>query len=103
MILSGFVLTLLSTAIRLVPPYLTIPLIDDILIPKQHFERVPWYVTGLLITALLAWLPSWMKTYVLATVSEQIVATFAIAPTNIFNDSRWSFLEADEQATSYRA
>ncbi len=72
MILGGFTLTLLSTAIGLIPPYLTIPLIDDVLIPGKNFEYVPWYIGGLLITALFAWLLSWAKTYVLATVSEQI-------------------------------
>jgi ATP-binding cassette subfamily B protein len=72
LILCGFALTLLSTAMGLVPPYLTIPIIDDILIPKKNFELVPWYIAGLLGTALLAWLLSWAKTYVLALVSEQI-------------------------------
>jgi ATP-binding cassette, subfamily B, bacterial len=72
LITSGFVLTLLSTAMGLVPPYLTIPLIDEVLIPGKNFEHVPWYIFGLFITALLAWLLSWAKTYVLATVSEQI-------------------------------
>jgi ATP-binding cassette, subfamily B, bacterial len=72
MILGGFVLTLLSTAIGLVPPYLTIPLLDDVLIPGKNFELVPWYIGGLFATALAAWLLSWAKTYVLATVSEQI-------------------------------
>ncbi len=72
LITGGFVLTLLSTAMGLVPPYLTIPLIDEVLIPGKNFQQVPWYIFGLFITALLAWLLSWAKTYVLATVSEQI-------------------------------
>ncbi len=72
LITGGFVLTLLSTAMGLVPPYLTIPLIDEVLIPGKNFQHVPWYICGLFITALLAWLLSWAKTYVLATVSEQI-------------------------------
>jgi len=32
----GFVLTLASTVVGLIPPYLTRPLIDDVLIPYQH-------------------------------------------------------------------
>ncbi len=68
----GFALTLLSTAIGLVPPYLSIPLTDRVLIPQKNFELVPWYVGGLFVTAILAWLLNWAKTFVMATVSEQI-------------------------------
>ena len=35
-LLLGFVLTLASTAATLVPPYLTMPLMDDVLIPYQN-------------------------------------------------------------------
>ena len=35
-LLAGFLLTLASTAATLVPPYLTMPLMDDILIPYQN-------------------------------------------------------------------
>jgi ATP-binding cassette, subfamily B, bacterial len=74
MIGLGLGLTLLSTAMGLVPPYLTIPLIDQVLIPRDNFDLVPWYIGGLFLTAALAWLLSWLKTYVLAKVSEQISA-----------------------------
>jgi ATP-binding cassette subfamily B protein len=70
----GFLLTVLSTAMGLVPPYLTIPLIDEVLIPRQHFELVPWYIAGLAVIALATWLLSWARTYYLAMVSEQISA-----------------------------
>ena len=37
---AGFGLTLASTAATLVPPYLTIPLMDDILIPFQNGQKI---------------------------------------------------------------
>jgi ATP-binding cassette subfamily B protein len=55
------------------------PLINNVLIPLDRGEDVPhtlivWYLAGLLIAAILAWLLSWAKTYVLAWVSEKISA-----------------------------
>lgn len=75
----GFVLTLLSTAATLVPPYLTIPLMDDILIPFQNGKAIdPWlvvmYLAGLLGAALLGWGLGWARTYLLALVSERMGA-----------------------------
>ena len=48
----GFVLTMLSTAAAMVPPYLTIPLMDDVLIPFQNGQqiapsKVAWLLAGL--------------------------------------------------------
>jgi len=71
-ILFGFAMTLASTAIGLLPTYLIIPLIDDILVPQKDFNLVPWYIAGLFGAAILAWLFSWAKTYLLAIVSEKI-------------------------------
>jgi ATP-binding cassette subfamily B protein len=75
----GFVLMLLGTAASQVPPYLTIPLVDKVLIPfqnGQHIEptTIAWYLSGLLAAGILAWGLSWAKTYVLALVSERIAA-----------------------------
>lgn len=39
-LLAGFLLTLASTAANLVPPYLTIPLMDKVLIPHQTGTRI---------------------------------------------------------------
>jgi ATP-binding cassette subfamily B protein len=79
MILLGFTLTLASTAAALVWPYLTILLVDNVLTPRQNgvpveFNVVYWYLAGMFGAAVLAWLLSWAKTYVLASVSEQISA-----------------------------
>ncbi|MEY2948423.1 MAG: hypothetical protein RL084_1820 [Pseudomonadota bacterium] len=78
-LLMGFVLTLASTAATLVPPYLTMPLMDDVLIPYQNGKpidpvTVSWYLLGLLGSALVAWGLGWIKTYILALVSERIGA-----------------------------
>ena len=78
-LLLGFVLTLASTAATLVPPYLTMPLMDDVLIPYQNGksiepETVTWYLLALLASAIVAWGLGWVKTYILALVSERIGA-----------------------------
>ena len=78
-LLLGFGLTLASTAATLVPPYLTMPLMDDVLIPFQNGQQidimlVAKYLGGLLAAALLAWGLGWFKTYVLALASERIGA-----------------------------
>ncbi len=76
---AGFGLTLASTAATLVPPYMTIPLMDDILIPYQSGKPIDprlvlMYLGGLLLAALLAWGLGWARTYILALVSERIGA-----------------------------
>ncbi len=78
-LISGFLLMLASTAATLVPPYLTMPLMDKVLIPYQNgqpidFVVVSWLLSGLLGSALLAWSLGWAKTYILALVSERIGA-----------------------------
>ena len=78
-LLSGFFLTLAATAATLVPPYLTMPLMDDVLIPFQNgqqidIDKVSLYLMGLFGSALLAWGLGWAKTYILALVSERIGA-----------------------------
>jgi len=79
MAILGGLLSLASTAAALVPPYLTMPLVDQVLIPRQNGADVPfgvvwWYLGGLLAAALAAWLLSWAQTWVLGWVSERIAA-----------------------------
>ncbi|MDO9315769.1 MAG: ABC transporter ATP-binding protein [Burkholderiaceae bacterium] len=81
---GGFALTLASTAATLVPPYLAIPLMDDILIPFQNGKQIDpmhvlIYLGGLLLAALLAWGLGWARTYLLALVSERIGADLRTA------------------------
>ena len=76
-LLVGFLLTLASTAATLVPPYLTMPLMDEVLIPYQNGADidpglVSLYLLGLFASGLLAWGLGWAKTYILALVSERI-------------------------------
>ncbi|MGE5649678.1 MAG: ABC transporter transmembrane domain-containing protein, partial [Bacillota bacterium] len=78
-LLAGFLLTLAATAANLVPPYLSMPLMDNVLIPYQNGKEInvglaALYLSGLLASALLAWALSWAKTYILALVSERIGA-----------------------------
>ncbi|MGJ7544284.1 ABC transporter ATP-binding protein [Variovorax sp. LT1R16] len=78
-LIAGFLLTLASTAATLVPPYLTIPLMDDILIPFQNghqiaMSKVATFLGALLAAALAGWGLGWARTYLLALVSERIGA-----------------------------
>jgi ATP-binding cassette subfamily B protein len=60
-LLAGFLLTLASTAATLVPPYLTIPLMDDILIPFQNGQQIDpgrWALLGGLL-ARRWWAGAW--------------------------------------------
>ena len=83
-LLLGFMLMLLGTAANLVPPYLTMPIMDEVLIPFQNGQPiqpgvVALYMGGLLGSALLAWVLTWAKTYILALVSERIGADLRTA------------------------
>jgi len=78
-LLLGFVLTLAATAFTLVPPYITMPLMDKVLIPYQNgvpidTSLVVLLLGGLLVAAALAWVLGWARTYILALVSERIGA-----------------------------
>ncbi|MFV0679114.1 ABC transporter ATP-binding protein [Ottowia sp.] len=76
-LLAGFLLMLAATAATLVPPYLTMPLMDEVLIPFQNGQQIDWQLVsgllaGLLGSAVLAWALGWAKTYILSLVSERI-------------------------------
>ncbi len=100
----GLVLSLATTAAGLIPPLLTWPMVDDILSPYQEqvkvaredptigevakearleamqdkaaepFAVVPWYLLGMLGSALAAWGLAWGQGWVLARLSERISA-----------------------------
>ncbi|MCA9263329.1 MAG: hypothetical protein KDA60_05750, partial [Planctomycetales bacterium] len=76
---AGVTLTVLATGFSLVPPYLTMPLIDRVLIPWQNGEVVPLRVPGFYLSllvgaAVIAWALGWARTYVLAWFSETLSA-----------------------------
>ncbi|MFA7664514.1 MAG: ABC transporter ATP-binding protein [Burkholderiaceae bacterium] len=78
-LLAGFLLTLAATAATLVPPYLTMPLMDEVLIPYQNGQPIDQalvrgYLGALLAASLLAWVLGWARTWILAKVSERIGA-----------------------------
>jgi ATP-binding cassette, subfamily B, bacterial len=101
-VLVGFMLTLVATGVSLIPPYLTMPLVDDVLVPSQvraapgqaivqtkgiiestvdaiagpgpSMSKVAVYLVGLAAAAILAWLLAWGQGFVLARVSERISA-----------------------------
>ncbi|WP_308446412.1 ABC transporter transmembrane domain-containing protein [Chitinimonas sp. BJYL2] len=76
---TGLALMLGSTAATLVSPYLTMPLMDEILIPFQSgkpvdVNQVGIYLAGMFAASVVSWALGWAKTYILALVSERISA-----------------------------
>jgi ATP-binding cassette, subfamily B, bacterial len=75
----GLFLTIIANAIGLIPPYLTGPLVDNVLNPRERGEAVNihlvyFYLAGLFGAAIVAWLLNWARLYVTAWVSERIAA-----------------------------
>ena len=79
----GLALTLATTVVGLIPPYLTMPLVDRVLVPWQEshglvleaaYHSLWLYLGGLAGAAVLAWLLAWAQGAVLAWVSELISA-----------------------------
>jgi ATP-binding cassette subfamily B protein len=76
-LLGGLALTMLATGATLVPPYLTMPLMDQVLIPFQNGvaidpRKVALLLGGLAAAAMLAWILDWAKTFLVALISERI-------------------------------
>jgi ATP-binding cassette subfamily B protein len=69
-----------STSVSLVPPYLTKPLIDDVLVPASKnlpgvsYSQVWWFIIGFVGASVFSWLLAWGRTVVMAWISERIVA-----------------------------
>jgi ATP-binding cassette subfamily B protein len=78
-ILLGFLLTLCGTAISLIPLYLSMRILDDVLVPYDSGHAVSWtlaiwFLGGWCGAAIVTWLLEWARTYVLAWASEWIAA-----------------------------
>ena len=83
-LLLGFALMLGATGATLVSPYLTMPLMDKVLIPFQNGQEIDPGLVGLLLSglfgaALFSWALGWAKTYLLSLVSERIAADLRTA------------------------
>lgn len=83
MILLGFLLTLASSSLSLVPPTLTRPLIDRVLVPREKGEDVDpnliyFYLSLLFAAAAGALVLGWVRGYVSAWVSERVAADLRI-------------------------
>ncbi len=101
LIAVGFLLTLAATAANQVPPYLTAPLLNEVLVPYQtDYDQIVarddldqqvkdariaelrtvkkrelvWYLALFGIAAVVAWLLSWVQGIVMAWVGEYIGA-----------------------------
>ncbi len=84
LIVIGFALTIAATGAGLIGPFLTMKLLDEVLIPLQtlipqhtqtaeaHIHLVYLYVGGLAGAALLAWALNWGRTFALARISERV-------------------------------
>ncbi len=74
----GFVLTLAATVLGLVPPYLTIPLVDTLTdLPRlgsDAWPKILWLLAGIGIASILTWLVTWAQGIVMAWASERISA-----------------------------
>ncbi len=75
----GLALMFSSTVAGLIPPYLILLLFDNVLTPfgagkPTNFNLVWWYLSGFAGVAILTWLLSWARTYVLAWASERIAS-----------------------------
>ena len=80
LMLLGFVLTVASTASGLIGPWLTMSLVDEVLIPLQTatsdvlIGRVYHFVLMLAGAAVLTWLLQWATTYVISRVAERVTS-----------------------------
>lgn len=80
LMLLGFVLTVASTASGLVGPWLTMSLVDEVLIPLQTANnevlvgRVLHFMLMLAGAALVTWILQWATTYVISRVAERVTS-----------------------------
>ncbi|MBK8039334.1 MAG: ABC transporter ATP-binding protein [Verrucomicrobiaceae bacterium] len=80
LMLLGLALTVASTGASLLGPWLTMSLVDDVLIPLQsatheiNVQKVYQFAGGLLGAALLTWMLQWATTYVVARLAECVTS-----------------------------
>ena len=78
MLLFGFLLSVASTVFSLISIVMVQPIYDTIRLYDEkkadNLRLVGWYLVVMAGTAILAWLLGWVRTYVLAWVSERVAA-----------------------------
>lgn len=80
LMLCGLGLTVASTGAGLIGPWLTMSLVDDVLIPLQSATqeidttRVYRFASGLLGAAVLTWMLKWATTYVVSRLAERVTS-----------------------------
>lgn len=80
LLLLGLTLTMASTGAQMIAPWLTMSLVDDVLIPLQsqtervHVHMVYVFIGELALAALLTWALNWGKTFVVARIAEHVTS-----------------------------
>lgn len=80
LMIFGFALTIASTGTSLIGPWLTMSLVDDVLIPLQSatqevkINHVYHFMLLLGGAALLTWVLQWATTYVISRVAEHVTS-----------------------------
>ncbi|HEY2881574.1 MAG TPA: ABC transporter ATP-binding protein [Pirellulales bacterium] len=79
MILLTLALTIAGGAAALIPPYLTMPLLNNVFVPRYEGKEVPpqlvyYYLAGLFAASVAAFLLGWARLFVSSRVSEQITS-----------------------------
>lgn len=80
LLILGLTLTMASTGAQMIAPWLTMSLVDDVLIPLQsQTERVQMhmvyvFIFELALAALLTWALNWGKTFVVARIAELVTS-----------------------------
>ncbi|MDB6140422.1 MAG: putative transporter ATP-binding protein, partial [Verrucomicrobiaceae bacterium] len=76
----GLLLTLASIASSLIGPWITMSVVDNVLIPLQseterpHVKHIYRFAVSLGGVALLTWLLNWGKTFVIARLAERVTS-----------------------------
>ena len=80
LLLLGLTLTMASTGAQMIAPWLTMSLVDDVLIPLQsqtervHVHLVYVFISELALAAVLTWALNWGKTFVVARIAELVTS-----------------------------
>lgn len=80
LLILGFLLTLAHVGAQMITPWLTMDLVDNVLIPLQsateriHVKHVYRFAAFLAGAAVLTWMLNWAKTFVIARLAERVTS-----------------------------